>query len=189
MSKKPALIIVHGPSATGKTILAERLSKKFSLPLISKDGFKEIMFDVLGWEDLNFNKKLGQASFELLWYAARQLLKAGDSLIVETKFESKMASEHIKKLSAELEFNTLQILCFADGKELVKRFVHRDSTDRHPGHKDVEQIDAYRESLLAGREADIEIDGQTIEVDTTDFSEVDYEAIDRAVSKVAEGNS
>ena len=41
------LILVAGPPAVGKTHLAKHLELKYHLPRISKDEFKEAMFDIL----------------------------------------------------------------------------------------------------------------------------------------------
>ena len=57
--------IVTGPPGAGKSTLAEYLARELCLPLISKDGIKEILFDTLGWHDREWSKKLGHASFEL----------------------------------------------------------------------------------------------------------------------------
>ena len=59
------LIIVTGPSATGKTSLAERLSEDLSIPLIAKDTIKEQLFNSLGWSDRAWSRKIGGASYDL----------------------------------------------------------------------------------------------------------------------------
>jgi len=42
------LIIVIGPPASGKTALAHHLAADLRLPLLSRDDFKERLFDTLG---------------------------------------------------------------------------------------------------------------------------------------------
>ena len=66
------LIIVTGPSATGKTSLAERLSEDLSIPLIAKDTIKEQLFNSLGWSDRAWSRKLGGASYDLIWLIAER---------------------------------------------------------------------------------------------------------------------
>ncbi len=44
----PPQIIVCGPPASGKTLLAEQLSLTLSLPVISKDLIKDALMDHLG---------------------------------------------------------------------------------------------------------------------------------------------
>ncbi len=44
----PFLLVITGPSYdSGKTMLAHRLAANFHLPLLSKDGIKERLFDDL----------------------------------------------------------------------------------------------------------------------------------------------
>ena len=46
------LILVSGPSAAGKSSLAETIARELRLPLIAKDTIKEALFDTLGVLDL-----------------------------------------------------------------------------------------------------------------------------------------
>ncbi len=50
-SGAPALIVVAGAPATGKTVIARRVAKALQLPLVCKDDLKELLFDDLGWSD------------------------------------------------------------------------------------------------------------------------------------------
>ncbi len=60
--------------------------RELDLPLVSKDTIKEILFDTLGWRDREWSKKLGHASFELLFHFVESHLGAHRSLVVETAF-------------------------------------------------------------------------------------------------------
>lgn len=92
------LLIVVGPPASGKTGLARRLAVDLRLPLLSRDDFKECLFDTLGsgWRvagmmtsdtpDREWSKRLGMASYALLWQALETNLSAGVATIVENNF-------------------------------------------------------------------------------------------------------
>ena len=58
----PLLIIISGPPCSGKTALGGWLARELGLPLLHRDGFKEALFDSLGWSDLEWSQRLGGAS-------------------------------------------------------------------------------------------------------------------------------
>ena len=47
----PLVVIITGPPASGKSMLGRELARRLALPLLSKDLFKEVLFDQLGWSD------------------------------------------------------------------------------------------------------------------------------------------
>ncbi|HVX29130.1 MAG TPA: AAA family ATPase, partial [Nitrolancea sp.] len=79
----PLLVIVSGPPASGKTTIAERLAGALNLPLLTKDSFKELLADTLHVDGIDWSKKLGAASFELLFSLAERLLVANVSVVIE----------------------------------------------------------------------------------------------------------
>ena len=71
-SDKNFCILVAGAPATGKSTLAQTLSKELELALASKDASKEILFDVVGFRSRAEKVILGEAAFRLLLYTAEQ---------------------------------------------------------------------------------------------------------------------
>lgn len=61
------LILISGFSCTGKTTLAKLIAKRYSLPLIGRDDIKESLYNSLGYKDREWSKKLGIASYDLLY--------------------------------------------------------------------------------------------------------------------------
>jgi hypothetical protein len=51
---------VTGPPATGKTTLAERISRELGLPLVAKDAIKERLYDTVGAGDRAWSQRLGR---------------------------------------------------------------------------------------------------------------------------------
>ncbi|MBE8523062.1 AAA family ATPase [Amycolatopsis sp. H6(2020)] len=51
MPSTPAVIVVSGPPAVGKSTLARELATRLTLPLLSRDAIKEALFDTLGYGD------------------------------------------------------------------------------------------------------------------------------------------
>ena len=81
-------ILVTGMPAAGKSTMAEVISEKLKLPVISKDTMKELLFDHVGFQSREEKVKLGIASMEMMYYFAGQLMKAGQPFILENNFDN-----------------------------------------------------------------------------------------------------
>lgn len=175
---KSLLIIISGPSCTGKTILAQKISEKFKIPFITKDGIKELLFDNLGWSDRDWSKKLGVASYSLLHYFLDSMLAVGNSLIIESNFKPEFETKEISKRVIKYNYFPLQIMCQCDGKILFERFKQRsESGQRHPGHCDTSNYDEFKDLLLKGKFEPLDIGGEVVIFDSTDLNNLDYESI------------
>jgi len=180
--EKPLLIIVSGLPCTGKTTLAKKIASRFRLPLVTKDDVKELLFDSVGWKDRAWSRQLSIASYGLLFYFMEAQLAAGRALVVEGNFDPEMHGEKFLALKRTCAFEPLQIQCITEGEVLFERYKQRgESGRRHPGHVDAETFEELKPTLLQGRLKPIAIGGRYIEVDTTDFSSVDYQVLFKAV--------
>src|SRR5207237_374292 len=86
MHTGPCVLLVTGAPASGKSTLGRRLAKDLGLPYITKDLFKETLFDTLGWGDRAWSRRAGLASTQLLCRTAAALLEAGQSIAMESNF-------------------------------------------------------------------------------------------------------
>ena len=64
-----------GIPAAGKTTMAEYLSERMHLPVFSKDTVKELLYDHVGFHSSKEKVNLGIAGMEMIYYAAKQLMK------------------------------------------------------------------------------------------------------------------
>ncbi len=173
---RPSLIIITGFPCTGKTTIGKRLAEKLGLPFISKDGIKELLFDNLGWKDRAWSKELSGASYDILYYVTESLLRAEKSLIIETNFAPKFANAKILGLKGKYNFVPFQIRCWTEGEVLWERFKKRAaSKERHPGHVDMNNLDEWRPVLLKGKIEALNIGGEIYDIDTTDFTAINYD--------------
>ncbi|HTK04116.1 MAG TPA: ATP-binding protein [Candidatus Eisenbacteria bacterium] len=171
---KNVLIIVSGPPGAGKTTLASSLSELLGVPLLTKDGIKEALFDSLGWNDRTWSKSLGAASIELLYRLIDAQLKAGIPVIVEANFKG-VAADRLGKLLKNHAAFPVQIACTAREDVLDARMRERwTSGKRHPGHNDVETINEKSPGWSAAEYGILPLGGSVYRVDTTDFSKVDF---------------
>jgi predicted kinase len=172
------LIVVTGLPGTGKTEMARRIARELEWPLISKDGIKETLFDSLGWSDRARSRELGRATYALIEYLQDVIMPSGVSFILESNFRAELAGKHLARRIAEHRYKVVQVLCKAEGSALVERFrVRAASGERHKGHVDLDNMDELEPQLMEGRIDPLPLPGLLLEVDTTDFSMVDYDSI------------
>ena len=166
MPGETPIVVVTGPPASGKSTVASALADGLRLPLIAKDPVKEVLFEALGPEELEWTKRLGSAVYPLLYHSLEAQLRAGRSCVVEANFDHDAASETLHRLQERLPFRALQVVCTAPSEVLVERYVARTGT-RHPGHFDELRVDDVREAIAAGRWRALDLQGETMELDTS----------------------
>lgn len=172
------LIIVTGQPASGKSTLSAWLGQQLTLPVISKDGIKEIMFAEMGWQDREWSKLLGRASVEIMYHLAHTLLRANSSLILENAFHPELASPNLQTIIHQHQARAIQIICQAPSEVLFHRFRQRaESGQRHEGHVDLLSLDELQASLQQQQPVQLQIESAVIRVNTRDFATVDYEAV------------
>jgi predicted kinase len=173
MTSKALAIIISGLPCTGKTTIARKLSQKYSLPLFSKDDVKESLFDSLGWEDRKWSKKIGMATYPILYHFIESQLKARKSFIVESNFHPKYDSEKFLVLKKKYSFDALIIQCQCEGTILLDRFVKRsNSGERHEGHLDHLNIEEFKDQLLLGELEILDIGAKVFELETSDYENI-----------------
>ncbi len=190
------IILISGAPCTGKTTLSRLLSPALKIPLISKDGMKEAMFDALQFDTMqdegpNLSKKLGASTSELLYYLIEQHLKVMQPLIVESNFDNKFASPPLRQLQSSYEVSYIEVHCEADTETLVERYLKRaQDGSRHPSHFDQERAESYQLRLQDEAWKPLEIDAHLLVVDTTDFTQVNFESILQDVKQlIAKGET
>lgn len=165
---QPLVLIVTGPPAGGKTTIARPLARALGLPFLSKDLFKESLFDSLGSSDREWSRRLGLASTRLLFRCAEALLEAGQSCALESNFYAQWDTTRLRDLQTRFECRFVQVVCFAETAVLVDRFTCRArSGDRHRGHADAFALDELIPRIVNERWDALDLDGPVIRVDTT----------------------
>ena len=75
-------VLVVGSPGSGKTTLGRRIADDLRFPFLNKDGIKESLFDNLGWSDREWSKRLGVASYAILYDQIEAHLRVGAPLVV-----------------------------------------------------------------------------------------------------------
>jgi predicted kinase len=136
MKKKlPRLVIVSGPSASGKSSIARELAAELELALLAKDDMKEGLFDTLGNPDGEAQSaRLDLAAYVLLERLGRRILESGVGLIVEGNFVRNRHEVHLGPLVARSRAVVLH--CAIEPTAMARRLKKRveGKKKRHPGH-------------------------------------------------------
>lgn len=182
-AKMPVLVVVTGAPGTGKTTLARHLSERQNLPVISKDGIKEVLFESLGWKDRAWSKKLSAASLDLMFHHMAAELCVGRSLIAESNFDCERDTGRFLALKQRHPFVAFQIVCRTDPDVLATRYAQRAQiSERHPGHVDHLLVKELDPIALLRKHRPLGIGGFLVEVDTTQTGAVDCASLSQAIA-------
>ena len=149
------MVLVTGPPAAGKTTLAGPLAAALGLPLIAKDLIKEALFDALGTGDRAWSRRLGAASFEVLYAVA--------SALPAVVLDANLGPEAGPRLRAP-DADLIEVFCRCPPEEVERRFAAR-APRRHPGHVD-HQLAPEVKAALAGGIGPLRLGGPVLEVDS-----------------------
>lgn len=184
-------ILVTGVPAAGKSTMAKYLAGHLSIPMISKDMIKELLFDNVGFKSREEKVKLGIASMNIMYYMAEQLMKFNQPFILENNFEYS-SKDGLDEILDKYSYKAITLTLTGNYEKIYERFVERnESVDRHRGHvvnDRYPELEAGRkippipfESFIAGiknRGMDSFVsNGPHMVVDTTDFENVDLDSI------------
>ena len=120
---------------------------------------KEALFDTLGTGDRKWSRKLGRATYDVLFAMARRVLESGASCILESNFSN---AEPLRALPSA---RVVQIFCSAPVDVVLERYSNRT---RHPGHLDGEIAAELRGRLESEEWKPLELDGELIELDLSE---------------------
>jgi predicted kinase len=175
------LVIITGLPCSGKTSLGRQLSRQFKVPFISKDGFKERLFDTLGYLDRAWSKKLSGTSYEMMFYTLEELLEVGQSCVLEANFDPQVHSAPLAKITKKFQTRVVQIHCVTEPEILLERFKSRwERGERHPGHADHVTMPEM-ELLVEQKVLPLELPGPVFKVDTTNLAKLETSALFAAI--------
>ena len=166
MRKSTRIVVVTGPPASGKTTLAIAIAEQLRLPLFAKDSIKERLYDALGPGDREWSRRLGRATYPMLFDILAQELRAARSVVIDASFGPPVANEEFAALHRRWPFDALQLYCTAPRDVLLDRYAARAPT-RHPGHLDSFIQDEVAAGLDDDRWAPLTLPGHCVTIDTT----------------------
>lgn len=184
-------ILVAGVPASGKTTFSKALGESLQLPVLSKDALKERLFDDLGFSSREEKVALGVAAMHMLYDFAEALMRRGMPFVLENNFEHTSLPELLALLE-KYGYTAVTLRLSGDRHVLYERFCARNnSPDRHRGHVVNDQYPetgdpkpvpppAFEDFWAGVHRRGMDsfcANGPCLEVDTTDFSAVDMDAV------------
>ena len=128
------LLLITGDLATGKSTFANILSQRYDTNVFFKDSIKEVLGDKIGFSNREENKRLSNASIELMFLIFAEFSKLGKNLILESNFYT-TELERLHKIAFENNYEVLTLVLRGDVEILHKRYINRmQNENRHPVH-------------------------------------------------------
>ncbi|MBQ7284606.1 MAG: hypothetical protein IJW74_07165, partial [Oscillospiraceae bacterium] len=107
------LLLITGDLATGKSTFANILSKRYDTNVFFKDSIKEVLGDTIGFSNREENKKLSNATMELMFFIFSEFGKLNKNLILESNFHT-IELERLHKIAFENNYEVLTIVLRGD---------------------------------------------------------------------------
>jgi len=164
------LLLITGDIAAGKSTFANILSKRYRTNVFFKDSIKEVLGDTIGFNNREENKKLSNASMELMFFIFSEFVKVEKGLILESNFH-KAELVRLHEIASTNGYDVLTIALFGDVEVLHARYLNRmKNENRHAVHLSttIDRFDDFKRCSDYMRS--IEIPGKVMGIDTTDFS-------------------
>ncbi len=173
---RPLLVIVTGPPASGKTTIATEVARQLAIPAFHKDLLKEQLSDAISGSGIEWSRKLGSASFDLLFHIGQALIASGQSCLIEANFHPELGLPGLEPIAEHSK--VVQIVCTGRAETLMKRYLERHSAGlRHPVHLDIDPDRGAELDASFRRDHRMRLPGMTIIVDTTEERLVDTQLL------------
>lgn len=131
------VIIFCGLPGTGKTTLAQALSKKLNVCILRKDAIKEFLYDELEGATLEDSHRIGKISILLILRLAEEALQNGVDIILDSPFDYPDNPRLFREWQEKNKVKVFIIVCTIGAEVRRER---RGSRERHSAHHDRERF-------------------------------------------------
>lgn len=165
--KKPLLIVITGPPASGKSTLAKLLAQQVHLPVLSRDELKEGYLQTLNQSHSEAGENIGIHIYESFFQIAELFVSKNISVIMEAAFQDKLWRPKLEPLLEKVDIKI--IVCKTKTELIQDRFLKRAASDagREKFHGD-ETMNKEQFDLLTSKYQPPTLNVPTLFVDTTE---------------------
>ena len=182
------LLLLTGDIAAGKSTFSRILSKRYHTAALQKDDIKEVLGDIIGFQNREENQKLSKAAVKMMCHLFSRLAQAGDSLILEANFHA-AELEELRGIAEEHQYEVLTLVLRGDTDVLHQRYMRRiQQENRHPVHLSARLDDPNEFARCAEFLRNEKITGSRIEINASDFSYQTDEALLRQIDQFMGGS-
>ncbi|MEA3254972.1 MAG: AAA family ATPase [Candidatus Altiarchaeota archaeon] len=135
--KKPMLLLVMGLPGTGKSYLAKRIARKVGASILRTDEIRKELAGIHQNEHRHedfgiglYTEEMTQKTYKGMYERAKEILKKGDSCILDATFSKKTQREGAYEIAKELNTNYLIIECICPEEIVIKRMEERSKDQK-----------------------------------------------------------
>jgi len=140
------LIVFSGLPGTGKSTLAEAISKQLGIPVFAKDWLEAVLFEN-GLQSIPKGKSLGYVGYELLTTLAERQLMLGQSVILDSVASIITIRTQWKDLAKQYHADWRVIECVCSDEKIHRERLLTRKRGIPSWHEldwsEVEQVKAY----------------------------------------------
>ncbi len=178
MNKK--IIVIEGYLASGKSTFALQLSKALNVPYLIKDTFKIALCKNISVGSRIESSIFSTVTFDGMMYVTERILETNNPIIIEGNFvpagvKKIDEASTIKHLIAKYNYISLDFKFMGNTQILHQRFLKREETvERGEVNKIGMDVPFGTFNQWCRNLDNFDIGGETIQVDTTNFSNVNF---------------
>ncbi|WP_018870561.1 bifunctional aminoglycoside phosphotransferase/ATP-binding protein [Thioalkalivibrio sp. ALgr3] len=137
--RRPRLILMHGVSGSGKTVISTRVLQALGAVRLRSDVERKRMADTV-----SYSEEARTRIYDHLLERAGELLELGHTVIVDATFLERGQREPFRDLAARMEAGFAVVACHADEDLLRERLEARAAQGRDASDADVEVMQQQR---------------------------------------------